>query len=313
MHGKEDRGCRRGIVGTSIAAQLPEDVSVTVLDQGASGRLQGSTGLAPGFVGPLNEVPVSTELARASAELYDDLELDGVRGFDRVGGVEVASTPEIVAKLGERAELAARAGLPHGLLDTAETVALAPELIDPANCSRGLHYTQDGTARAGIITAALRKRNRARFVDDAAVVGIELRGNRVASVRTTMDSFPPDDVVVSSGIWGPVVASLVDQRIPLTSVTHPYVYGPKRADPRCRRRSYAGPSSTSTRVTKTIASSASAPTTTPRSRCRSTSSAESRNNRGPASCSTTPSGARWNCCRRHTGSPSPNGSARCSR
>lgn len=219
-----------GIVGTSIAAQLPEDVSVTVLDQGPSGRLQGSTGHAPGFVGLLNEVPVLTELARASAELYDDLELDGVRGFDHVGGVEVASTPETAAKLEERAELAAQAGLPHRLLDAAETVALAPELIDPAHCLRGLHYAQDGTARAGIITAALRKRSRARFVDDAAVVGIELRGNRVSSVRTATESFPADDVVLASGIWGPVVASLVDQRIPLTPVAHPYAYGPKRAE-----------------------------------------------------------------------------------
>ncbi|MEV0697436.1 FAD-binding oxidoreductase [Saccharopolyspora sp. NPDC050389] len=223
-----------GIVGASIAAQLPEDVSVTVLDQGPSGQLRGSTGHAPGFVGLLNETPVLTELARASAELYDDLELDGVRGFDRVGGVEVASTPEAAAKLEERAELAARAGLGHRLLDAAETVALAPELIDPAHCRRGLHFTDDGTARAGVITAALRKRSSARFVDDAAVVGIELRGNRVSAVRTATESFPADDVVLASGIWGPVVASLVDQRIPLTPVAHPYVYGPKRAESAAR-------------------------------------------------------------------------------
>ncbi|MGP4018287.1 NAD(P)/FAD-dependent oxidoreductase [Saccharopolyspora sp. 5N708] len=216
-----------GIVGSSIAAQLPEDVSVTVLDQAPTGQLRGSTGPAPGFVGLLNETPVMTELARASAALYDGLEFGGVRGFDRAGGVEVASTPEGLAKLEERAELAASAGLPHRLLDAAETVALAPELIDPAQCRRGLHFTDDGTARAGIITAALRERGNARFVDNAAVVGIELRGNRVSSVRTAAESFPADDVVLATGIWGPALASLVDQRLPLTPVAHPYAYGPK--------------------------------------------------------------------------------------
>ncbi|MCI2421932.1 FAD-binding oxidoreductase [Saccharopolyspora sp. K220] len=217
-----------GIVGSSIAAQLPEDVAVTVLDHAPTGQLRGSTGRAPGLVGLFNEAPVLTELARASAALYDDLEFNGERAFDRVGGVEVAFTPEAVAKLEERAELAAAAGLPHRLLDAAETVALAPELIDPAHCVRGLHFADDGTARAGIITAALRKRSNARFVDDAAVVGIEIRGNQVSSVRTATESFPADDVVLASGIWGPVTASLVDQQLPLTPVAHPYVHGPQR-------------------------------------------------------------------------------------
>ncbi|MER5389410.1 FAD-binding oxidoreductase [Saccharopolyspora sp. NPDC002686] len=218
-----------GIVGSSIAALLPDDVSVTVLDQGPAGRLAGSTGHAPGFVGLLNEVPVLTELARASAELYDDLELDGTRGFDRVGGVEVADSPEAAEKLAERAELAAAAGLPHRLLDAAETAWLAPDLINPARCRAGLHFPADGTARAGVITAALRERSSAQFVADAAVVGIDLRGDRVAAVRTGTETYPADDVVLASGIWGPVVASLVDVQLPLTPVAHPYVYGPERA------------------------------------------------------------------------------------
>ncbi|MDA3648625.1 FAD-binding oxidoreductase [Saccharopolyspora indica] len=218
-----------GIVGSSIAALLPDDVSVTVLDRGPVGPLAGSTGLAPGFVGLLNEVPVLTELARASAELYDDLELDGTRGFERIGGVEVAGSPEAAEKLTARAELAAAAGLPHRLLDAAEAVALAPGLINPEHCHRGLHLTSDGAARPDILTAALRKRSNARFVQDAAVVGIELSGNRATAVRTETETYPADDVVLAGGIWGPQIAALVDVQLPLTAFAHPYVYGPEGA------------------------------------------------------------------------------------
>lgn len=39
-------------------------------------------------------------------------------------------------------------------------------------------------------------------------------------------TFPADDVVIACGVWGPAVAALAGERIPLTPVAHPYVYGP---------------------------------------------------------------------------------------
>jgi len=94
-----------GIVGAALAAYLceHEGVDVTVIERGPNNRLVGSTGLAPGFVGLLGETPVMTGLARASADCYERLEHDSLSGFDRVGGLEVASTPAGMADLKRRA------------------------------------------------------------------------------------------------------------------------------------------------------------------------------------------------------------------
>jgi len=226
-----------GIVGVAVAAVLAEgeNVAVTVLERGPRRRLPGSTGLAPGFVGLLSEAPVATELARASAASYEELVHEGLPGFDRVGGLEVATTDEAMADLQRRAQLAAEAGLPARVLDAAQAADCAPYLVDPRGCVGGVLYPDDGTARAGTITAALVQRAigaGARFVHDAAVTAIDTRGDRVRAVRCHDDqTYAADDVVLACGIWGPAVAAMAGQVLPLTPVAHPYVHGPRHDRP----------------------------------------------------------------------------------
>jgi glycine/D-amino acid oxidase-like deaminating enzyme len=50
-------------------------------------------------------------------------------------------------------------------------------------------------------------------------------------VRAGDHEFAADDVVIACGIWGPALAWLVDIRMPLTPVAHPYVYGARRSVP----------------------------------------------------------------------------------
>jgi len=101
-----------GIVGAALASDLSErnDLQIIVLEQGPSDRLLGSTGHAPGFVGLLGETAVATELARASASIYEQLHLDGQAASDRVGGLEVACTTTAMTNLQRRAVLAEAAG-----------------------------------------------------------------------------------------------------------------------------------------------------------------------------------------------------------
>jgi len=223
-----------GIVGAAVAAYLTESggLDVTVLERGPHDRLLGSTGYAPGFVGLLGETLVATELARASATCYERLDLGGLAGFDRVGGLEVASTPAAMADLRRRAALAQESGLPAQVLDAAETVACAPGLIGADHCVGGVRYPHDGTARAAVITHLLKARAAgagARFVYDAGVTAIDVWGDQVHSVRAGDETFPADDVVIANGIWGPAVAALAGVCLPLTPVAHPYVYGPVHA------------------------------------------------------------------------------------
>lgn len=64
-----------GIVGSALARELSchAELDLTVIDQSPAGRLRGSTGHAPGYVGLFNESPVLTSLALETARIYDSL------------------------------------------------------------------------------------------------------------------------------------------------------------------------------------------------------------------------------------------------
>lgn len=222
-----------GVAGSAVAAELGavDGVEVVVVERGPAGRLIGSTGHAPGFMGLLGEAAVLTRLAERSAQVYEGLRCHGEPGFDRVGGLEVAQSPAAWDQLERRAGLAAEAGLPAQLLGPRETVELAPELVDLNGCVGGLLFPRDGTARARVITVALQQRARSsgvRFVHDTAVQGISTSGRAALAVRAGGEDLHADDVVLACGIWGQQVAALAGVHLPLVPVAHPYVHGPLR-------------------------------------------------------------------------------------
>jgi glycine/D-amino acid oxidase-like deaminating enzyme len=225
-----------GIVGATVAAGLTRDggVEVTILERGSEHDLRGSTGHAPGYVSLVSESPIMSALAVASATLYEGLE-SGLDGFDRVGGLELARSDASLANLERRARLAAEAGITGILLDPDEAAAAAPIFVDREHTVGGLLFPADGVARGGVVTETLKaqaSRQGARFVYDATVTGIDVRGDRVEAVRSSCgDRFEADDVVIAVGIWGREVAALAGVEVPLAPVAHPYVYGLTRATP----------------------------------------------------------------------------------
>jgi glycine/D-amino acid oxidase-like deaminating enzyme len=181
---------------------------------------------------------VATELARASAAIYEQLHTGGHAGFDRVGGLEVACTATAMNDLLRRAALAQTAGLTARVLDAAETVALAPQLINPDRCIGGVLYPADGTARAEVITTALKAKAEAagaRFRYDTTVTGIDVGGSSVRGVAAGGSVYPADNIAIACGVWGPAIAALAGEQLPLTAVAHPYVYGPSRPAAIARR------------------------------------------------------------------------------
>jgi len=79
-----------------------------------------------------------------------------------------------------------------------------------------------------VITAAFRDRAAGagvRFGYDTEVSAIDTRADHVTAVRAGI-TYPADDVVVACGIWGPIILALAGQSLPITAVTHPYVYAP---------------------------------------------------------------------------------------
>ncbi|TCO59559.1 glycine/D-amino acid oxidase-like deaminating enzyme [Actinocrispum wychmicini] len=223
-----------GIVGTAVAERLGgrRDCAVTVVDRAARGRLPGSTGHAPGFVGVLAENPVLTELARMSVAVYRDLARRHPPAFHQVGALELASTTQTADRLARRAEAAADHDVPAALVTVGQAARMAPRLVAQARVEAALHLPWDGAADARVITAALRADAEAtgvRFVPNANVLGFDVRGNRLTAVRTADDVLGADDVIIACGFWGPAVADLVGVSLPLVPIAHPYVYSRRRA------------------------------------------------------------------------------------
>lgn len=231
-----------GIVGAAIADGLVRHdwIEVTVLDRGPAERLLGSTGHAPGYVSLLSEAPVLSRLAIASANVYDSL--GPGEAFVRTGGLEVATSVEAMANLERRERLAREIGMETRFLDSGETVAAAPLLVDREQCAGSLLFPADGAARGDLITGALRTRAEgagALFLNDVAVAGFDIKGGRITAVRTQKGGrLEADDVVLSVGIWGREVAALAGEELVFAPVQHPYVYGSPR-EPSATRGPFA--------------------------------------------------------------------------
>jgi glycine/D-amino acid oxidase-like deaminating enzyme len=211
-----------GIVGSSLAKHLSLlHVPVTLLDRSLSTTLPGSTGLAPGFVGHVNELPTLTELAKRSVEDYKKIP----GGFKQVGGLEVAYTPEAVEVLDHRLDLAKKYGLPARRITGAEARALNPAFVKD-DVLAALLFESDGTAAAP--TIALHDRSVASSLGARMVEGdvkeLVIEHGRVIGVKTTTEFIPATKIIVTTGIW---TRQLLPD-LPVHPVGHPYSHSAER-------------------------------------------------------------------------------------
>ncbi|MGY1962568.1 NAD(P)/FAD-dependent oxidoreductase [Nocardia gipuzkoensis] len=213
-----------GVVGCSLARELTahDDIEVTVLERGNRDTLRGSTGYAPGFVGLYNEAPVLTDLALASAAVYDTVG----SGFSRSGGIEIATSTAGAAVLATRAASARTAGLAVEELSPAEVRQRVPTVVDSQPVLAAWGYPLDGTAEPSVLTAAIRAEAQAygaQIRNGENVIGIRCHNGKL-TVTTQNGTYTADDVVLAAGIWGPTLTSLIGIDLPLFPVAHPYVY-----------------------------------------------------------------------------------------
>ncbi|MBF6331846.1 NAD(P)/FAD-dependent oxidoreductase [Nocardia transvalensis] len=213
-----------GVVGCSLARELAmhNKIEVVVLERGHRDALRGSTGYAPGFVGLYNNAPVLTDLAVASAAVYD---IVGV-GFGRTGGIEIATSAEGATKLARRASGARAVGLPVEELSPADLRQRVPAVVDSQSVCAAWGYPLDGAAEPLVLAAAIRAEAHARgarILNGENVTGICRKSGKL-TVTTDSGAYRADDVVLAGGIWGPTLMSLLGIDLPLFPVAHPYVY-----------------------------------------------------------------------------------------
>ncbi|MFG2330807.1 FAD-dependent oxidoreductase [Streptomyces sp. NPDC048604] len=215
-----------GIVGCSLADELTARgwTDVTVLDQGPLPAAGGSTSHAPGLVFRTNPSKTLSDFAGYTIEKFAALEVDGQSCFDRVGGLELATTEERWAELHRRAGYAASWGV-RGELVSAERCRELWPLLDVRKVIGGFHTPDDGLARAVLACRAQTVRAEARgarFLGRHTVTGVERQGGRVTGVVTDRGTFPADHVVSAAGFWGPVLGRLAGVDVPLLPLAHQY-------------------------------------------------------------------------------------------
>ncbi len=215
-----------GIVGCAIADELTSRgwTGVTVIEQGPLFATGGSTSHAPGLVFQTSPSKTMTGFAAYTVRKYASLELGGRWCFRRVGGLEVAASPERWQEVRRRHGLATSWGVESYLRDPGECAALHP-LVDPSKICGGFHIPGDGLASPVRAAEAQGRRaieRGARFLASRAVTGIVERGGAVAGVRTGEDTIDADVVICAAGFWGPGIGTMAGLTIPLVPMAHQY-------------------------------------------------------------------------------------------
>lgn len=213
-----------GITGICLARELSshDDVAVTVLERDQT-QPRGSTTFAPGFVGLYNDAAVLMTLAQASADVYDG----AGAGFERRGGIELATSDAGAVEVERRVAGAGRAGLPAHLLDPAQLPTTVASFVDTSQVVAAGSFPADGVAEPTVLAHALRveaEARGARFLRGHAVNAVESAVGQLVVTTEHGARLAADDVVLAGGVWGAGLAALTGVDLPLFPVAHPYVY-----------------------------------------------------------------------------------------
>lgn len=217
-----------GIVGCGVADHLTSmgRTDVLVLDQGPLSKPGGSTSHAPGLMFQTNPSKTMTDFAKYTVDRFEELELDGRSCCLRVGGIEVAATPERWKDLHRKQGIATAWGVESHLISPEECAARIP-LIDKERTYGGFYTPSDGIAKAVWACEAMMKlagERGARFHGDTEVLGIEVEGGRVRAVETSRGRIECEVVLSCAGMWGPKVGEMVGMSVPLTPMQHQFVW-----------------------------------------------------------------------------------------
>ena len=216
-----------GIVGCSIAYHLTRMGlrDVIVVEQGPLFETGGSTSHAPGMMFLVNFSKTMSQLAQYSADLYSSLSLHGEPCGYKVGGMEVAWTPERWEDLKRKTGAGKAWGLQAELQSPSEARQKAPLLSDEI---LGAMYSPDDSvtrqvwAAEAMANAAIAEG--AVFHGDTRVEDVEVSGGRVRAVVTSNGTVRTDTLVSAAGIWAPRIGRMAGVPIPLSPMRHQYAH-----------------------------------------------------------------------------------------
>lgn len=222
-----------GVVGAALADELVLRgmTDVTVVEQGPLFVTGGSSSHAPGFVFQTSPNRVMSTLAQRTLDKLDGLTVDGDWVMKRVGGLEIATTPERLTDLRRRHGLASSWGIDSALLSPEECARLWPGL-EQSSVLGGFHTPSDAVVK-GVRAVAWQAQRAmaggARILGHTRVVGITTAGSRVTGVEVvgvpaadaSRQTIPADVVISCAGLWGPGLArDLLGFELPMMPMEH---------------------------------------------------------------------------------------------
>lgn len=212
-----------GFLGISTAYQLARTGVRTLLLEagdiggGTSGSCSGRAQVCEGHLDPLN-----ITLIRDGLKQFDTLaeELDFSFDWRRVGLLSLIRSEKLWQRWVERSRILTEWGIPTEVIDcptlqkeeprlnTAGFLGAAYSLEGALDPLRFTHAYAQAAARLG---ADLRRHS--------AVIGMDVQGRKITTVRTASSAFSAAKVAVMAGAWEAVVARMAGIEIPVRS-TH---------------------------------------------------------------------------------------------
>lgn len=207
-----------GVIGTSIAYHLAlQNSRVTLIEQ--KDLAAGSSGACDGLVFMQSKKPgIHLSLAMKSLERFVSLaeELPFDIEFRQTGGLVAIENSAEYKAMEEFASAQQEIGLDVRLLDTAQTLAREP-LLSP-HLAGATFSPLDARVNPIHLTLGLAlaaRKNHARIITHARVLGIHTRNNRVTGVATTRGRFDADILVNAAGAMAGRVADMAGISMPV--------------------------------------------------------------------------------------------------
>jgi len=217
-----------GIVGASVAHHLIEQGwdGIVGLDKAAIPTDIGSTSHASDFCYMTSHDHMSCYTTMYSVDFYERL-----GHYSRIGGLEVARVgddermEELKRKVGSGRAFGTNVSLIGPKEAKEKFPLLEEELIQGAMWDPDAGLVIPRSQRvAGLLVEEAVARGKLQTFANTAVSGIDIADGRVMGVETAKGYVQTPVVIVSAGLWGPLIAELAGEGLPMMPVEHPLLF-----------------------------------------------------------------------------------------
>ncbi|MDX1737552.1 MAG: FAD-binding oxidoreductase, partial [Alphaproteobacteria bacterium] len=216
-----------GIAGCSIAYHLTKIGLSDVVLLERKQLTSGTTWHAAGLVGQLRANRNMTELAKYTAELFNNLEAETgqATGLRVRGSVSLALNESRFTELKRGASMASNFGLEVNVIQPEEAAERWPGL-NVSDAVGGIYLPADGQCNPIDTCLALAKGAKmggAKIFENTLVHKIITEGGKAVGVMTDQGELRANTVVLAGGMWSRDLAAEVGANVPLHAAEHFYI------------------------------------------------------------------------------------------